>query len=414
MNDKLIQITGCEVCGNTNFDKVLDLGSHPLCDDLIPVNSHEVCQEYPIEIAFCSRCNTALQLFQVPKKTLFPDTYHYRARFTADVLSGMKSLVDSCEKKFGSLVNKTVLDVGCNDGSLLNYFKEKGARTIGVEPTLAFKEAEANGHITYNDYFSESLATELHSEFDNIDFITFTNVFAHIEDLPALLKSLKKVIGPKTVIIIENHYLTPVLDKMQFDTFYHEHPRTYSFTSFLFIAKTLGMQLLDVEFPSRYGGNIRVYIGGQELNPLIDKQTLDKIKLVEGELKNKFSLVSKNISLWRSKKQEKLSNLFSQYGKLKAKAFPGRAAILIKLLNIDHTTISAVYEKPGSLKIGHYVPGTRIPILSDNELFKDTDVDSPIINLAWHIATEINKYLQDSGYQGEIIDVLHPDDYKLK
>ena len=102
---------------------------------------------------------------------------------------------------------------------------------------------------------------------------------------------------------------------------------------------------------------------------------------------------------------------FDQSGKIKAKAFPGRSAILVKMLDIDENIISAVYEKPGSLKIGHYVPGTRIPILSDDDLFSSDSLDEPLLNLAWHISKEIRNYLVASKYTGEIIDILDNDDF---
>ena len=71
---------------------------------------------------------------------------------------------------------------------------------------------------------------------------------------------VKKIIHENGVFVIENHYLLNVIKKTQFDTFYHEHPRTYSFSSFKEIAKSLGMNINKLEFPSRYGGNIRVFI----------------------------------------------------------------------------------------------------------------------------------------------------------
>src|SRR3954471_17978605 len=91
----------CEVCGNHDLISVLDLGLHPMCDDLVKVGEERTCREFPIEIAFCERCCTAHQRFQIAKHDLFPSTYHYRSRFTADVLRGMSTLVESCETRFG-------------------------------------------------------------------------------------------------------------------------------------------------------------------------------------------------------------------------------------------------------------------------------------------------------------------------
>src|SRR5579883_2088137 len=154
----VFEIKSCEVCGNHALPTVLDLGSHPLCDDLIAVGESRVCKEYPIEILFCDQCKTAHQRFQVPKQELFPQTYHYRSRFTADVLNGMANLVEACEARCGSLQGKKILDIGCNDGSLLNFFKAKGGVTFGIEPTGAYADAEKNGHGVYNIFLSKQAA----------------------------------------------------------------------------------------------------------------------------------------------------------------------------------------------------------------------------------------------------------------
>lgn len=402
-------IDNCEVCGNTVLKPVLNLGKHPMCDDLVPVGDPRVCKEYPIEILYCNVCRTGHQKFQVPKEELFPKSYHYRSRFTADVLSGMSGLVDSCVEKFGALDERIVLDIGCNDGSLLDFFKGKGAVTIGIEPTDASKDAESKGHQVYSDYLSVNLAEKIVRAHGHPDIITFTNVFAHIEGLAGALAALKVLQDKNTKIVIENHYLGAVLDGNQFDTFYHEHPRTYSYTSFKFMARTLGIDLEAVEFPSRYGGNIRVFMGlnSQINNQLAQSDLDDKESLFEGQ----FEELKSNIDKWLVSKESILKSIFEQHGKIRAKAFPGRSAILVKMLNMDEIMVSAVYEKPGSLKIDHYVPGTRIPILSDDDLLASGDLDKPLLNLAWHISKEIHGYLVKSGFTGPITDILDSEDF---
>jgi SAM-dependent methyltransferase len=411
MKNNFNEISSCEVCGNKDLTSVLDLGLHPMCDDLVQVGDERVCNEYPIEILYCDICLTAHQRFQVPKEDLFPSTYHYRSRFTADVLNGMKSLVISCEDRFGSLKGKKVLDIGCNDGSLLDFFRDKGAATVGLEPTDAYLDAEVKKHKVYNDYLTVDVADKILSEQGKFDFISFTNVFAHIEDLNAVLDSLKILMMDKTVIIIENHYLGAVLDGNQFDTFYHEHPRTYSYNSFVHIAKKIDFEPLEVEFPSRYGGNIRVFLGDALIYGKQSRNDVDELNLREKSFFEKFSKLKINIVDWELSKKALLNNLIKNQGPLKAKAFPGRAAILVKMLGLNSNMISEVYEKPGSLKIGFYLPGTRIPIKSDDELLNLADTSKPILNLAWHISTEIHDYLKQNGYRGEIIDILERNDF---
>jgi hypothetical protein len=411
MNNKFNEINSCEVCGNTDLNSVLDLGLHPMCDDLVQIDNSRICNEYPIEILFCKNCTTAHQRFQVPKEELFPTSYHYRSRFTADVLKGMEGLVDSCADRFGNLSGKKVLDIGCNDGSLLDFFERQGAITLGIEPTGAFTDAKEKGHIAYNDYLSEDVAEKIVASHGKPDFITFTNVFAHIEDLQEVLRSLKILMAKNTTIVIENHYLGSVLYGNQFDTFYHEHPRTYSYNSFVHMARTLETQLSDVEFPSRYGGNIRVFMGNSVNSSQDAVVDLKNLELRESKFFDDFSLLQKNVERWWEVKKIFIQEQFQKYGKLRAKAFPGRAAILVKLLGLDENLISAVYEKPGSLKIGHYLPGTRIPICSDEELFALSDETIPLINLAWHIPVEIRNYLTEHDYTGDIIDILSLNDF---
>lgn len=401
-------IIKCEVCGNKSLESVLDLGSHPMCDDLIKVGDDKICKDYPIEILYCKTCRTAHQKYQVPKHDLFPSSYHYRARFTSDVLEGMKGLVTSCEEQFGLMNEKKVLDIGCNDGSLLNFFRDKGAETIGIEPTGACDDAIENGHNAICDYLSETTAMKVVDKFGKPDFITFTNVFAHIEDLESVLNSLKILKHKNTKIIIENHYLGSVLKGNQFDTFYHEHPRTYSYTSFKFMAESLGLRIEGLEFPSRYGGNIRVFMGNGDV--LKSYVNLKELENNEEKFYDDFVKLNKYIKNWLKSKNEEIQKLIKDYGKIHAKAFPGRAAILVKMLNLDSNIISKVYEKPGSLKIGHYLPGTRIPIHSDEELLSSKDLNMPILNLAWHINEEIENYLRKNKFTGDIFHILSKDD----
>jgi SAM-dependent methyltransferase len=405
MNKKLHEITGCEVCGNQELQEVLKLGSHPMCDDLVSVGSDRICMEYPIEILFCPVCRTAHQRFQIPKELLFPQTYHYRSRHTADVIEGMKDLVATCASKLGNLSGKKVLDIGCNDGSLLSLFQSAGASILGIEPTGAYVDAHQAGVTVIHDYLTEDVSENFVANYGHPDLIVFTNVFAHIEDLGQVLRSLQILRHSKTNIMIENHYLGSIFKRNQFDTFYHEHPRTYSYGSFVKIAESLGMEVAFAEFPSRYGGNIRVL-----LKPLNERGAIhhrfDELSLAEDAFQGQFHQLQDYINQWRANKGAEIERAVKLYGPLVAKAFPGRAAIPLKMLGLDKNSILGIYEKPQSGKIGYYAPGTRIPIVSDKSILLDRPEGSPILNLAWHIQDEIREYMGQQGYEGKFINII--------
>jgi hypothetical protein len=412
----LHEVTRCEVCFNDKLESVMNLGSLPIPDDLVPIGDPRVCENYPTEILFCNTCKTAHQRWELPPQKVFHPDYHYRAANTKDVLSGLGQLVDSVERYIPghSVRGLRVLDVGCNDGCLLDVFKRRGAITTGIEPTHAAHDAAAKGHGIDNAFLDTLEAQRYVKTYGVPDIITFTNVFAHIANLPALLDALDIIRGPTTRIVIENHYLGAVLDRKQFDTFYHEHLRTYSYTSFLHIAQTMHMKIEWVEFPKRYGGNIRVC-----LVPILAAkgyaETYDgrPQRPYESDFQDRMIKLDRQVTDWRISKGLKLRQEICHNGvmaPIPVAALPGRAIMLFTLLGFDERYISAVYEVPISKKIGHYVPGTRIPILSDEE-FPWSTYKGPVLNTAWHIADEIEQRWRSKGFQGKMIQAIEPSDF---
>lgn len=391
--------SSCEVCQNVLHGPTLNLGTHPLCDDLIGIDANARVPKYLQEIQLCSICLTAHQLHPVKKELLFKPDYHYRAGITKDVISGMQDLAKESLETFNDKRHIKAIDIGCNDGSLLKIIK--GLRpqsiTIGVEPTNAILEARNSIDYTINDFFNNSVATQVFKKFGTIDLITFTNVFAHIENLPTLLKNLKMLIGPKTKLVIENHYLGSILDIHQFDTFYHEHPRTYSVTSFRYIAESLGMNLENVTFPRRYGGNIRVIISSNKKLPEVEYQ---KLIAIEQTFTKEFSRLQKVYEEWQEDSMQVIRELTNRHGVIYGKSLPGRAVMLISSLGLDETSMPFIFEQDSSPKINYLVPGTKTKIVSDKQI--ETIKPKSLVIWAWHIAGEVRDYLRSMGYKGEV------------
>ena len=153
----------CEVCNNRKLLKFLDLGKQPLCDDLIPINSKRKCKKYYTKIFFCKNCNTALHKAKIKPSILFPKNYHYRPRFTKDVIMGMKNLVSSVVK-FKKQNKAKILDIGCNDGTLLDIFYKKNYKTFGIEPTNSINDASKK-HKLLKNFFNLKTAKHFIKKF---------------------------------------------------------------------------------------------------------------------------------------------------------------------------------------------------------------------------------------------------------
>jgi SAM-dependent methyltransferase len=392
------KLKNCQICGN-KLEFIFSLGKQPLCDDLVAIDKKKKnkVKVYDCDILYCKKCIIAYNNTQIIPKKLFPKSYHYRSKLTKDVLDGMKNLVNSIKKKYKNIKKKTVLDIGCNDGSLLAYFKKEKCITIGIDPTDAVKEAQIK--YKYQGFFNKKNSDKIKKKHKNIDFITFTNVFAHINNLDQLLISLKNIINENTVIVIENHYLGSVISKKQFDTFYHEHPRTYSLNSLKIIATKLNLNIEKFEFPKRYGGNIRVFMSKNK-----QAKKLDHYIHIEKKYYNKLKKFQEIINEWKFITLKKIKEARKK-NLIVGKAFPGRASILINILNLKKRHVSMIFEKENSMKIGYCVPNTDIPIVSDRLLNK-IDKKTIIINFAWHIKKEIKKYLKNKGLKNKIIDII--------
>ena len=232
-----------------------------------------------------------------------------------------------------------------------------------------------------------------------------------ISKFKELIRSLKILIGPKTLLVIENHYFGEVLKKNQFDTFYHEHPRTYSLNSFNKIAQLLNMHIYDFNFVKRYNGNIRVFLSRNKKPKVLKrlkKSLKDELKIAK--LTKKFQF---KIDRWKLKKREQLKHLVKIHGPLPAKAFPGRASILINLLKLDNKMISNIFEKNNSLKNDKFVPGTNIKIIKEKNFSTKHQNKKILLNFAWHISEEIKLYVKNKlKFKNKVIDIISNKDFK--
>ena len=390
-NTIVAKIETCEVCLSKLAGPELDFGDQPLCDELkaSPEESLHVTK-YHQNIILCQICLTAHQKYQVPKKELFKPNYHYRASLTQDVLNGMEELAISCSKYKNLNEESVVLDVGCNDGSLLSIFKKiYNVKTIGVDPTDSIDDA-LDLDLKIKDYFSSDTIEKINEKFNKVDVITFTNVFAHIEDLKSLLVNLKKIISDETLIVIENHYLGSIIEQNQFDTFYHEHPRTYSIKSFDFISNQLDVGILEILFPKRYGGNIRVIMSKQ-----IRKKKEDILE--DKFILSDFQKIQSHYESWNTDSKKIIEDLISSGYKFNGKSLPARGVMLINSLDITKSFMPKVFEQNFSPKVGNYVPGTDIYIDKDENLTGDN-----LIIWSWHVVEEIISYLKKIEFKGSI------------
>jgi len=401
MTQKSKTIDRCQISGTKDLKTILSLCYLPPVNKLKKINS-SLSEDvfYPSELMFSPTSKLVQLSTIVNKEILFPKEYPYTSSTTKVLRENFKELYGDCKKIIKISSKDLVMDIGSNDGNLLNNFKNHH-RVLGVTPEKIGKIAIKKGINTLIKYFDKKTSNLILKKYGKAKIITATNVFAHIEDVNSLMKNLLKVLIDDGVFISESHYLVSLIKTNQYDTIYHEHLRYYSLTSLKYLFEKYGMEIIHAKKISTHGGSIRVYAARKKrfkINKSV-KQILNfEKKFLNWKTFNKFkkNVVNSKLSLYAILKKLKKNNK-----KIYGIGAPSRASTLINYVGLDENIIDCVLEIDGSYKIGNYIPGKKIPILSEKKLYSDPP--DYVILFSWHIASELKANLKKRGFKGKFI-----------
>ena len=397
-----IIIDRCQVCAHDKLDPILFLGYLP------PVNTMPVIGEkpheqssFPAQVLYCNKCHLVQLGCVVDPKVIFPSSYPYTSSTTKILRENFAELYQECKTIIPLTKNNLVIDIGSNDGNLLNNFKDNH-RVLGVTPEEIGKLAIAKGIPTVIDYFGRSVVNRILKDQGKAKIVTATNVFAHIEDVNEILDCIINLLDSDGVFISESHYLLPLIETLQYDTVYHEHLRYYSLHSLKYLLESHGLEVIHAKEIPTHGGSVRVYAAR--------KGMFKAQKTVADLLKKEKEIVTKKENLLKFKDKVVLSKLqllalLLDIKKKSKRIFgisaPSRASTLINYVGIDDGILDCVVEIKGSHKIGKYIPGTLIPVLDESKLFEEQPEYALL--LSWHIAEELAPKLKKFGFKGDFI-----------
>ncbi|TWT52517.1 hypothetical protein Pla22_01410 [Rubripirellula amarantea] len=396
-------ISCCQVCGNESLELVLDLGHQPLCDTLLSADDlNEPETFYPLRQVWCPKCTLSQLDYVVPGSVVYHDDYPYRTGVTRELAAYQQEMALEIVKDIEAKKNSLCVDVGCNDGTLLSYFKQAGMRVVGVEPTGIAKYAREAGIETMQACFDPTVAKQIVEDHGQAKVVTATNVFAHMASLGDVLQGLEILVADDGYFVLENHYLVPVMERMQFDTIYHEHLRTYSLRSLVTLFDYYDFTVVDAKKVSRYGGNIRVYVAkgrGHQRKPSVDAILAEEQATLTDPAYYK-AFEQKSIKL-----KNDLLKLFMDCNdkghQIIGNSCPGRCSTLLNFAGIGPDLMPYIGEQPTSLKLGKFLPGKHIPIVNNQRIVDEQP--EYVLLLAWHYAQPIAEQLRERGLKSNLI-----------
>ncbi len=397
-----LNITACQICNKEKLVPIIFLGFMPPVNQMGNIGSQLQEQAaYPTELLMCSECNLVQLGLILHQKILFPLEYPYRSGTTKILCDNFLDLYLESQKLIKLDPNDLVIDIGSNDGSLLANFQHKH-KILGVEPTNVGELARKQNIPTLQNYFSKQLAKDILTNYGKAKIITAANVFAHIENVHEIIDGISSLLEKTGVFISESHYLLDLINTLQYDTIYHEHLRYYSLNSLQYLFGMHNLEIFHAKKIPTHGGSIRVYAAKKGMyDKSADLKLLLQQEPVGDKLLAKLQIFKNQVILSKLKLHELFRTIKQENLKIFGISAPSRASTLINYVGIDDGILDCVVEVSGSLKIGKYMPGTIIPVLEEQELYKIQPEYALI--LSWHIADELINKIRKNGYRGKFI-----------
>jgi len=389
-------IKSCRVCGEQDIKPFFDLGSQPLANSL-PRSQFEKENFYPLSLSWCPKCNLVQLNQTIDPKELFSDYVWVTA--TSKVAN------DYAETFYQEMIKRSenrgfALEIASNDGTFLKPFLRNGHKVLGIDPAENIVQmAKAQGVPTEALFFGEETALQILKENGPADMIFARNVLPHVANTRDFVKGLSICLAPNGTLAIEAHYAREILKGLHYDSIYHEHLCYFTFKSLERLLNDFNLYVFDIGRSPISGGSMVVYakLGSVREEPIVqecrNKEREDGINELESW--QEFSRRASN------HKNRLIEVIERQKGTVAGYGSSARSSTMLNFAGINTSLLSFIADA-NPLKQGRYAAGTRIPIVSPEELARRNP--EAVVILAWNFAEEIAGILRNKlNYKGKLI-----------
>ncbi len=372
----------CRVCFGDNLKLIISLGNSPLANNLLN-EKNEKFNVFPLEMFVCTDCFNCQLSVVIPPKIMF-DEYLYLSSTTETFREHFKNLAKKLSKENTIGTKSFVVDIGSNDGIFLEPLSELGIKCLGVEPAKNIaKIANKNNLKTLNGYFNQKIVERIIKDEGKADVVTAFNVFAHNDDLHDIASNVEKLLKKDGVFIFEVQYLVDNMKLGIVDNIYHEHVNYWSLYSLEEFFKHHNLKLFKIENVDTHGGSIRVYCSKNKNKNLHKSVNLLRIQEKSYGINRIETYLNFRDDVFR--KKNKLINLIKELKRTELPIIgygaPAKATTLLNYLNLSDKDFKFIVED-NELKIGKYIPGTKIKIISSKDIKKSNSYN--FLVLAWN------------------------------
>lgn len=386
----------CRSCSATLTKTVIDLGSAPLSNALLTSTTLRSPESwYPLRVLVCHMC----WLVQVEEYSnsaeIFSSEYTYFSSFSESWLRHSREFQEQITSEMALSADSFVVEIASNDGYLLQYFVEADIPCLGIEPTASTAAAaEERGIPTRRLFFDTATAQTIRDEYRAANLIVGNNVLAHVPDPLDFLQGVRLLLDENGIATFEFPHLLSLVQENQFDTIYHEHFSYFSIIALQSLLERSGLTLVRVKELSTHGGSLRLYTMRSSSPSAIVTPSVERIITLERAAGlDSIEAYSRLQKTAEQIKDDLLAFLIEAKRLGKRVLGYGAAAKGNTLLNyagVKSDLLPLVVDK-NPFKIGKYLPGSRIPVLSEAAILRERP--DFILVLPWNLLDEVSEQL---------------------
>jgi SAM-dependent methyltransferase len=388
-------MAGCLFCAAPLRHTFVDLGMSPLCERYLTAEQlNQMEPFYPLHAYVCEQCFLVQVQAYVSAGAIFTE-YAYFSSYSDSWLAHAKAYAQMITARLGLGTASQVIELGSNDGYLLQYFLAKGIRVLGVEPAKnVARAAIARGVPTVTKLFGRQTAQELMAEGLRADLLCGANVLAQVPDPNDFVGGMKLLLKPGAVITIEFPHLLRLIAEKQFDTIYHEHFSYFSFMTAERIFAAHGLTLFDVEELPTHGGSLRIYAchADDESKAVSDRVTNLRAREESAGLSrlDRYASFTEQVHETKHQLLDCLIGIKHKRKRIAGYGAPGKGNTLLNYCGVGTDFLDYTVDR-NPYKQGKFLPGTHIPI-HPPEKIRETRPDYVLI-LPWNLKDEVMEQL---------------------
>ena len=392
-------MTTCLICKNP-VEPFLSFGKMPIANGfLVP---EQFADEYffELKVAFCGHCSMVQLAELVDRERMFHENYAFFSSTSVRMANHFQQFADYVRIAYLQDADPFVVEIGSNDGIMLQHFALAGIRHLGIEPSANVAQIACDKGIrTICSFFDENLAEQILKENGRVDAFLGANVMCHIPYIHSVFAGVRKLLKPRGILAFEDPYLGDIVEKTSYDQIYDEHAFYFSAASISYLAQQHELELIDVRPQPVHGGSMRYVLSHRNAYPVADSvRALQKKEEDLGLARPEtYERLRHNIEHSRDELRDLLEDLNSRSKRVAGYAATSKSTTVTNYCGITSDLVGFISDTT-PIKQGKYSPGTHIPIRPYEE-FKARYPDYALL-FGWNHAEEIMAKEQDFRASG--------------